>query len=258
MNKKLCSIYCFTNLINNKRYIGSTINDVNKRYNQHIYNAKTPEVHQYNYPLYQAFRKYGIENFKFEILYQKECTEQQIRKLEKQYIQKYNCISPFGYNQTNNTEHPINDIESYHKMSETKRNNAKEVAEIDSNKNILKIWRSIVDCAEDTGLDERKIASVCRGERKTTDGRIFYWIVENQLQIPEYNRDLYKGEKGTTQIQSSSRRVAKIDLETNKIIEIYSTIALAARENNCDNSAISKVCRGIRNKCGGFGWKYIE
>ena len=46
--------------------------------------------------------------------------------------------------------------------------------------------------------------------------------------------------------------------KTNEIIEIYDTIALAARENNCDNSAISKVCRGLRNKCGGFKWQYIE
>ena len=76
--------------------------------------------------------------------------------------------------------------------------------------------------------------------------------------IPEYHRDLYKGEKGTTQIQSSSKKVAKINIETNEIIEIYDTIALAARENGCDNSGISKVCQGLRNKCGGFKWQYIE
>jgi hypothetical protein len=51
--------------------------------------------------------------------------------------------------------------------------------------------------------------------------------------------------------------VAKINKDTNEIIEIYDTIALAARENNCDNSAISKVCNGTRNSCGGFKWKYI-
>jgi hypothetical protein len=41
------------------------------------------------------------------------------------------------------------------------------------------------------------------------------------------------------------------------ILEIYTTIALAARENNCDSSAISKTCRGLRNTCGGFYWKYV-
>ena len=40
-------------------------------------------------------------------------------------------------------------------------------------------------------------------------------------------------------------------------MEVYDTIALAARENNCDASGISKVCRGLRNKAKGYGWKYV-
>lgn len=258
------SIYCFTNLINNKKYIGSTIQEPKVRYNQHIYNMTHETAHQYNYPLYQAIRKYGLENFTFEIIFEKECSEEEIRKIEKEYIIKYNSLSPDGYNQTLDTSHPINDIQSYKKMSETKRKKAKEVVEVITDKKgavieIISKWRSIIDCAESTGLDEKKIASVCRGERKTTGGRTFYWIDENnKILVPEYKRDEYKGEKGTTQVQSSSRKVAKINLETNEIIDTYATLALAARENNCDSSAISKVCRGVRKKCGGFKWKYID
>lgn len=253
-------IYCFTNLTNDKKYIGSTISEINIRYNQHMYNAFNKNSNKYNYPLYCAIRKYGINNFKFEILEQKECSEQEIREIEQQYIIKLNTLSPFGYNQTLNTQHPINDITSYKKMSETKREKAKCVAEVDKNNNIIKIYRSIIDCAEQTGCDQRKIGSCCRGERHHTNNRKFYWIDENsKLIIPIYKGDnQFKGEKNKTQIQSTSRRVAKIDLQTNEIIEIYDTIALAARMNNCDSSAISKVCRGLRNKSGNFKWKYIE
>ena len=75
----------------------------------------------------------------------------------------------------------------------------------------------------------------------------FYWINENnELIIPEYNRNSYKGENGTTQKQITNRKVAKINIETNEIIIIYDSIALASRENNCDSSAIAKVCRGKR------------
>ena len=253
------SIYCFINKINGKKYIGSTTIDPQKRYNQHIYNSKHEESSKYNYPLYCAFRKYGINNFEYKILEQKECSEEEIRKIEYDYIKKYDCISPNGYNQTENTMHPLNDPLTYKKVSETKRENAKQVAEIDKNNNILKIWRSIVDCAEETSLDERKIASVCRGERKTTQQKRFCWLDENNnLLLPEYKRDPYKGEQGTTQIQSSSRQVAKIDPKTQEIIKIYPTIALAARENECDPSGISKTCRGKRKICGGFLWNYID
>ena len=258
------TIYLITNKINNKQYIGSTIIEPQKRFKQHIYNSTHKNTHQYNYPLYQAMRKYGIDNFNFEIILQKDCSEEEIRLIEKEYIIQYNSLCPNGYNQTLNTLHPINDIETYKKISEIKREKAKEVVQVitDGQGAIIEIvqkWRSIVDCAEETGLDEKKIAAVCRGERKTTGGKTFYWLDENgEIIIPNYLRDNYKGKNGTTQIQSSSKSVAKIDLNTNEIIEIYPTIALAARENNCDSSAISKVCRGLRKKCGGFFWQYIE
>lgn len=256
------TIYCFINLINQKKYVGSTIVAPNIRYNQHIYNATHENAHQYNYPLYQAIRKYGIKNFKFQILEQKECTEEEIRQLEKEYIIKLKSLSPNGYNQTLDTLHPINDIESYKKMSQTKRKNAKNVAEVDKNNNILNIWRSIIDCAEDTNLNQKKIAACCRGEVHTTEGRIFYWIDENnQLIIPEYkigDAFRYKGEKGTTQKQKTNRKVAQIDLKTQEILRIYDSIALASRETGCDNSGISKVCRGKRSQTGGFFWKYVD
>lgn len=255
-NKKY--IYCFTNKINNKKYIGSTINNPMVRYKQHLYHAKHPEKDRGKYPLYEAIRKYGIDNFTFEILLEKECNEQEIREIEHNYIIEYNTVSPKGYNQTDDTEHPLNDPLTYQKMKETKRNNAKRVIMINPTTNeIVKIYRSIVDCAENTGIDERKIGSCCRGERKTTSNYSFYWLDDNDNIIyPEYHRDLYKGEKGATQIQSSSKKVEKIDLQTGKTIKIYDTIALAARENDCDPSGISKVCKNKRNKVGGFGWRY--
>lgn len=131
-------IYCFTNKINNKQYIGSTINDPTVRYKQHIYNAQNKNnIIRYNYPLYQAFRKYGLDNFTFEILEELNCSYKELLEIEHNYIIKYNCLSPNGYNQTTDTEHPLNDPETYKKVSKTKRNLAKEIVEIDSNNNII-------------------------------------------------------------------------------------------------------------------------
>ena len=253
-------IYSFTNLTNNKKYIGSTIKEPNIRYNQHIYDSKHQDSHKYNYPLYQAFRKYGIENFKFEILMAKECTEQQIREIEQKFIIAYNTISPNGYNQTLDTQHPINDIQSYKKMSNTKRENGKKVAQTDQNgTKIIKIYRSIADCADETGLDQKKIGACCRGERKRTNMRYFHFLDENNnIIIKQYKRDQYKGEKGTTQKQKTNKKVAKYNFEETELLATYDSIALAARQNNCDASGISKVCRGTRGQCGGFVWRYIE
>lgn len=252
-------IYCFTNKINNKKYIGSTIKPPNIRKNQHLYNARH-ENQKSDYPLYQAIKKYGEENFNFEILFSGDCSENEIRQIEKDFILQYNSLSPNGYNQTLDTNHPLMEESTIKKVSETKRNKAAKVVEIDAFGNIINEWRSAKDCEEDIGIDCCRITDCCRGTRLTTGGKTFRWLNDKGLiMTPERKpHDYYKGEKGTTQISKTSKKVAKIDLETNKILETYSTIALASRENNCDASGISKVCKGLRNKAGGFKWKYIE
>ena len=50
--------------------------------------------------------------------------------------------------------------------------------------------------------------------------------------------------------------VAKIDLQTGKIIEVYSSIKEAEEKNNIQKH-INQVCRGVRKSAGGYGWKYI-
>lgn len=251
-------IYKFTNKINNKVYIGSTIQPIQKRYKQHLYNVNH-KTDKYDYPLYAAIRKYGIENFNFEIIENRLCIEEEIRKIQHDYILKYNCIAPNGYNQTQDTNHPLNDPNTYKKIKQTKREKAKSVAEINRQKNIINIWDSIIDCAEKNNLSQKHIADCCRGQRHSTGGRYFVWVDENgELQIPDYHISTYKGQKGTTQKQKTNKKVAKIDLISHEILNTYDSIALASRQNNCDSSGITKVCKGTRKKCGGFYWKYID
>lgn len=260
MEKKMSLIYCFTNLVNGKKYIGSTINTAEHRYKQHIYNSTHPNTHQYNYPLYQAIRKYGIDNFNYEILEEKECDENEIRELEYEYIIKYNTISPNGYNQSINTVQPLHDSISRKKMSETKRNKHKEVVEIDVYGNIIKQWRCLTDMLdENPNISERHASSVCLGYRKSTCNRQFRYLdSEGNIIEPVYKGHDYSSLGDKTLISQNSKKVAKIDINTNTIIEIYDTIALAARMNQADSSGIAKACKGIRKKVNGYGWQYAQ
>jgi hypothetical protein len=140
-----------------------------------------------------------MNNFDFTILDTVEENEDLLREVEAQWIIAKNTLSPNGYNQTLDTLHPRNDPATYAKMKNTKREQARNLAEIDIDNKILHTWRSIIDCAEETGLDERKIASCCRGERRSTQNRYFCWLNDNgSLDIPEYCRDSYKDKAGTT------------------------------------------------------------
>lgn len=56
---------------------------------------------------------------------------------------------------------------------------------------------------------------------------------------------------------SNGIKVAMIDPKTKETIKTYNSASEAARENNLNNSKISRVCRGERKTSGGFNWKYI-
>ena len=60
-------IYRYTNLINNKKYIGQT-NNFERRVNEHKSCSSNPKSINYDDKLHQAIRKYGYENFKIEII----------------------------------------------------------------------------------------------------------------------------------------------------------------------------------------------
>lgn len=90
---KIQGIYKIKNLINNKIYIGQSI-DIIKRFEQHKTNIKK----QYNHPLYNALRKYRIENFEFIILETVNDTFL-LNKKEQQWLDHYKAYDRnYGYN----------------------------------------------------------------------------------------------------------------------------------------------------------------
>lgn len=90
-------IYKITNNINNKCYIGKSSN-IEERFQYHKKRYKNEK--EWDKPLYKAFRKYGIENFSFEIIEEIEDYEHKSNEQEKYWIQYFNCYGDQGYNAT--------------------------------------------------------------------------------------------------------------------------------------------------------------
>lgn len=89
------SIYCITNKINGKRYIGQTAAEyVSARWSEHKNIAKN---NRSALPLYKDMQSYGVDNFIFEVLLD-HVPISDLDNKEVEYIAKHNCRIPNGYN----------------------------------------------------------------------------------------------------------------------------------------------------------------
>ena len=92
--KTIGVVYKIINIIDNKLYIGSTVN-YKKRCKAHIKLLNNNK--HYNFLLQNAFEKYGINNFKFEII--EEIKKMHLlRKREMYYINLLCSYGDNGYN----------------------------------------------------------------------------------------------------------------------------------------------------------------
>jgi group I intron endonuclease len=99
----LVKIYILENKINNKCYVGQTIN-FKSRLRQHKYS---------NSFVGKAIKKYGIKNFGVILI--ENIEENKLDELEAEYIKKYNSILPNGYNCDTGGH------KNKHQLEETKR-----------------------------------------------------------------------------------------------------------------------------------------
>lgn len=87
-------IYKIINNINNKIYVGQTSQTIEIRFKRHYYDSK--RIRERKRPLYNAFNKYGFENF--SILQLEECEDSQLNERETYWINQLKSITPNGYN----------------------------------------------------------------------------------------------------------------------------------------------------------------
>lgn len=86
------SIYKIVNKNNNKTYIGFTDNP-KRRWREHRTRSGNNTK-----ALYRAIKKYGIESFQFDIVYQSKDRDHTLLIMEPQFVNEYKSFGPDGYN----------------------------------------------------------------------------------------------------------------------------------------------------------------
>lgn len=94
------SIYQYVNKINGHMYIGMSNNPI-RRYNEHLQASRNPKNRDYNLLIHKAIRKYGIENFEFNILEENISSLEEMKQREIYWIAYYNTyLDRSHYNET--------------------------------------------------------------------------------------------------------------------------------------------------------------
>lgn len=108
-------IYCITNRLNNKKYVGQTVNSLKVRYAEHC--RKNAGA------VGKAIRKYGRENFSVEQL-DVATNIAELNEKEIYWIARIGTLAPNGYNLCyggDNTKGYHHKMESRERMSVTKK-----------------------------------------------------------------------------------------------------------------------------------------
>lgn len=92
---KLGKIYLIFNDVNDKVYVGQTIQSLNKRFNGHCCYSKTDR--SVNMYIKRAIHKYGRDKFHIKLI--EECPVEELSKREKYWINYYDSYNN-GYNLT--------------------------------------------------------------------------------------------------------------------------------------------------------------
>lgn len=93
-------IYCYTNKINQHKYVGQT-NNLQRRIREHKSCAFNSKASSYNDLIHKKIRQYGIENFDIEVLEILYTLDQEeVNKREQYWIKELNtfCGNGQGYN----------------------------------------------------------------------------------------------------------------------------------------------------------------
>lgn len=106
-------IYMATNRVNGKEYVGQTVDSLPSRRQSHIHS-----IFNNNY-FHNAIRKYGIDNFDWEILHDDISNMNDLNKLEIYYIELYDTFNN-GYNLDLGGRNTLMSVETKKKISESR------------------------------------------------------------------------------------------------------------------------------------------
>ena len=188
------TIYLRTNLLNGKQYVGQTIDF---RARERTWNClKAKYANQY---LCADREKYGVDNFKCEIIAEVE-TREDAWELEKHYIEELNTVYPNGYNRAYGGKTNIGGNKGYHNGKEFEKGHktwnkglkgmhfspdtefkGKSVVQLKDGF-LIKEWDSAILVERELGIKRAAISACCRKVKHNKTAGGFEWMFKEDYE----------------------------------------------------------------------------
>lgn len=180
-------IYRFTNIVNQKIYIGSAKN-LRKRFVQHLSDLKLNKHHSKHFQ--NAWNKYGEDNFNYDILEQIEDVSILILREQyyldtllfaQEYIKKENNkFIEIGYNINPCASNRLGTKQQIESIKKSVINNPKvfPVMQFDFNGNLIGEYISCGEASQMSGIDRTLIYSCCKHQQEYTSNYFFIYKKE--------------------------------------------------------------------------------
>lgn len=217
-------VYKITNKINGKAYIGQTTESLRRRWSRHCREESHCTV------LKNAIKKYGREAFSVKTLFTTD-SMQDLNHMESYFINKFNSLTPNGYNMTSGGSNPAATLEVKRKLSI-----------LNSGENHPMFGK------QHSEYSKKKISASVSGKYHPLFGKPC--SEERKAKISLGNR----GKKRSAAFVEKCKK-SVLCVETG---EVYASVSDTARDLSVSISAISNVLRGKSNSCKGFSFVYNE
>lgn len=239
-------IYCITNHLNGKQYVGQTNVSVDSRYNEHIRCAIKTESHLL---LYRSIRKYGVDNFSVDTIdtvSAESASELKalLNELEIRYIAELNTYMPNGYNMTKGGYAFSNHVTT-------------GVYAVNEDGIVLAHYSSMRNAQHETGVEEDAIGHACKSKSHYAKG-LFWYFDTCDFSIGANIGKQRRGKTNWLGHKSYSGKSVNRYSRDFKFIDTFVSAAEAARQLNICQAHISRCCLGDRKTAGGYRWSFAN
>jgi group I intron endonuclease len=267
--QKTLEVYKISNTINSKVYVGIT----NQGYKTRWYKHCSDSIRECGFPLHNAMRKHGIDNFKIEVI--EVCSDiEYLKEREKYWIKELKSrTTENGYNLTEGGDGTFGRKHSEETKQKISNKHIKRIGQFTLEGTLLKVYSSLKEAYE---VNKFKSAGpISRAALKDLTAYGFKWkyldepkqkiqkvkfIMTEDIKkrISETNKLRWTPEKREKASLNNfkNKPILQYDLDMNFIQEFRNVSEAVKAVGATTHTNIAKCARGKCQYSCGYKWKY--